>query len=80
MAFRPSSARSLDGQRPRLSVWSLPPAIVLTSLSPVPFGIFTLLFLGVTTYVSLDIGLGVTQLIGGVESPPEALRNIPLFV
>ncbi|KAF6750672.1 chitin synthase III catalytic subunit [Ephemerocybe angulata] len=51
-----------------------------TLSSLIPFGIFTILFLGVTTYVSLDIGLGVTQLIGGVESPPEALRNIPLFV
>ncbi|KAF6746390.1 hypothetical protein DFP72DRAFT_1076404 [Ephemerocybe angulata] len=53
-----------------------------TNLSPPqqPFAIFTLLTLGVTTYASLYIGLGVTQLIGGVESPPEALKNVPLFV
>ena len=44
------------------------------------------LFLGsivvfiVTVYISLDVGLGITTLIGGVSSPPEALKSIPLFV
>ncbi|KAF6750664.1 chitin synthase III catalytic subunit [Ephemerocybe angulata] len=51
-----------------------------TSSSLIPFGIFTIFFLGVTTYVSLDIGLGVTELIGGMSTPPEALGNVPLFV
>ncbi|KAF6750682.1 hypothetical protein DFP72DRAFT_508168 [Ephemerocybe angulata] len=54
--------------------------LTLVHFFVLPFGIFKILFLGVTIYVSLDIGLGVTQLIGGVESPPEALRNISLFV
>ncbi|KAF5341055.1 hypothetical protein D9611_006158 [Ephemerocybe angulata] len=66
-------ARSLD-PRPPIRSHGTPIPISF------PFSIFTILFLGVTTYVSLDIGLGVMQLIGGVESPAEALRNIPLFV
>ena len=31
-------------------------------------------------YISLDIGLGITTLIGGVSNPPEALRSIALFI
>ncbi|KAF6760974.1 hypothetical protein DFP72DRAFT_881922, partial [Ephemerocybe angulata] len=57
-----------------------PPSFPVRTPLQQPFGTFTILFLGVTTYVLLDIGLGVTQLIGGVESPPDALRNISLFV
>ncbi|KAF5341056.1 hypothetical protein D9611_006159 [Ephemerocybe angulata] len=72
--------RSLD--RPSARTGTPIPISFVPPTSPVdaPFGTFMILFLGVTTYVSLDIGLGVTQLIGGVESPPEALRNISLFV
>ena len=35
---------------------------------------------GVTVYISLDIGLGITTLIGGVSNPPESLRSISLFI
>jgi len=31
-------------------------------------------------YISLDIGLGITTLIGGVSNPPEALKSISLFI
>jgi hypothetical protein len=48
--------------------------------SLVPFGIFTLISLGVGIYISLDIALGISTAIGGVASPPESLRNIALFV
>jgi hypothetical protein len=51
-----------------------------TLASLVPFYIFTLITLGVGIYISLDIALGVTNVIGGVSSPPEALRSIALFV
>ncbi|KAF8799889.1 hypothetical protein BYT27DRAFT_7119247 [Phlegmacium glaucopus] len=68
--------------------WSLlANAIVATQVvedgsmsSLVPFYIVTIIALGVTVYISLDIGLGITTLIGGVSTPPEALRSIPLFV
>lgn len=46
----------------------------------VPFTIFTIIFFGVTTYISLDVGFGVTDVIGGVSDPPERLRSIALFV
>jgi len=51
-----------------------------TLASLVPFYIFTIISLAVGIYISLDIGLGVTTTIGGVSSPPEALRSIALFV
>lgn len=51
-----------------------------TLSSLIPFFIFSFLFFGVTTYISLDVGLSVTDLIGGVSNPPERLGNIPLFV
>lgn len=51
-----------------------------TLSSVLPYGIVSLMAFGVTLYISLDIGLGVTSLIGGVSDPPEALKNIPLFV
>ncbi|KDR85909.1 hypothetical protein GALMADRAFT_52946 [Galerina marginata CBS 339.88] len=68
--------------------WSLlANAIVATQVvedgtlsSLVPFHIFTLITLGVGIYISLDIALGVTDVIGGVSSPPESLRSIALFV
>ncbi|KIM35594.1 hypothetical protein M413DRAFT_449642 [Hebeloma cylindrosporum] len=51
-----------------------------TLASLVPFYIFTLITLGVGVYVSLDIALGVTDVIGGVSNPPERLGSIALFV
>ncbi|KAF9478912.1 hypothetical protein BDN70DRAFT_859249 [Pholiota conissans] len=51
-----------------------------TLASLVPFYIFTVITLGVGIYISLDIALGVTTAIGGVSSPPEEIRSIPLFV
>ncbi|KAF8174957.1 chitin synthase III catalytic subunit [Pholiota molesta] len=51
-----------------------------TLASLVPFYIFTLITLGVGIYISLDIALGVTQVIGGVSNPPEEIRSIALFV
>lgn len=40
----------------------------------------TTISLGVGIYISLDLALGLTTVIGGVSDPPEALRSIPLFV
>jgi len=48
--------------------------------SLIPFYIISAIAFGVTVYISLDIGLGITTLIGGVSNPPEALRSISLFV
>jgi len=48
--------------------------------SVIPYGIVTAAALGATLYIALDIGLGVTSLIGGVADPPERLRSIALFV
>ena len=45
-----------------------------------PFYIVSAVAFGVTVYISLDIGLGITTLIGGVSNPPDALRSIPLFI
>jgi len=50
----------------------------MSSLIPFYFG--TIISFGVTVYISLDIGLGITTVIGGVSHPPEALRSIPLFI
>jgi len=50
----------------------------LSSLIPL-YGL-SFIFFGVTVYIALDVGLGITTLIGGVSSTPEALKNIPLFV
>ncbi|KAF5341052.1 hypothetical protein D9611_006152 [Ephemerocybe angulata] len=83
---KPLPSPSLHPTFPRFTIFSTISLSLLRSLRTPrlfldsPFGIFTILFLGVTTYVSLDIGLGVTELIGGVSSPPEDLKNIPLFV
>ncbi|KAF8167210.1 chitin synthase III catalytic subunit [Crassisporium funariophilum] len=48
--------------------------------SLVPFYVFTVICFGVTIYISLDLALGVTQVIGGVSSPPERLGSIAMFV
>lgn len=45
-----------------------------------PYYIFTVIFFAVTTYISLDVALGITTAIGGLSSPPESLHSIPLFV
>jgi Chitin synthase export chaperone len=45
-----------------------------------PLCVIVAVAFGVTVYISLDIGLGITQLIGGVSTPPEALRSIALFI
>lgn len=45
-----------------------------------PYYIFTIIFFAVTTYISLDVALGITTAIGGLSSPPESLHSIPLFV
>jgi len=68
--------------------WSLlANAIVATQVvedgsisSLIPFYIVSAIAFGVTVYISLDIGLGITTLIGGVSNPPEALKSIPLFI
>ncbi|KAH9486153.1 Chitin synthase export chaperone [Psilocybe cubensis] len=51
-----------------------------TLASLVPFYIFTAIALGVGIYISLDIALGVTNVIGGLSSPPSRLGSIALFV
>jgi hypothetical protein len=45
-----------------------------------PYYIFTIIFFAVTTYISLDVALGITTAVGGLSSPPESLHSIPLFV
>jgi hypothetical protein len=68
--------------------WSLlANAIVATQVvedgsmsSLIPFWIVAAIAFGVTVYISLDIGLGITTLIGGVSNPPEALKSISLFI
>ncbi|KIK06332.1 hypothetical protein K443DRAFT_674320 [Laccaria amethystina LaAM-08-1] len=51
-----------------------------TLSSLVPYYIFTIIFFAVTTYISLDVALGITTAVGGLSSPPESLHSIPLFV
>jgi hypothetical protein len=51
-----------------------------TLSSMVPFGIMAVISLAVGIYISLDIALGITDVIGGVSEPPNALRSIALFV
>ncbi|TEB24880.1 hypothetical protein FA13DRAFT_1756768 [Coprinellus micaceus] len=51
-----------------------------TVSSMIPFTIFTIIFFGVTVYIGLDVGLGFTDVIGGLSDPPESIRSIALFV
>ncbi|TFK37354.1 chitin synthase III catalytic subunit [Crucibulum laeve] len=51
-----------------------------TMSSMVPFSIFALAVFGGTTYISMDVALGITQTIGGLSNPPERLGSIALFV
>jgi hypothetical protein len=39
-----------------------------------------LVLFGGTVYIALDVAIGVTDTIGGLSSPPERIRSIPLFV
>ncbi|KAF5380016.1 hypothetical protein D9615_006296 [Tricholomella constricta] len=48
--------------------------------SLVPYYTFAALIFGLGTYLSLDVALGVTNVIGAPADPPEALRSISLFV
>jgi hypothetical protein len=49
-------------------------------LSVQPLMIGAIILFGGTVYISLDIAFGVTGTIGGLSSPPERIRSIPLFV
>jgi hypothetical protein len=51
-----------------------------TLSSLVPFLIMVVISLGVGIYISLDIALGITTVIGGVSDPASDLRSIALFV
>jgi len=51
-----------------------------TMSSLLPFHFLALAFFAVTTYISLDIGLGFTSTLGGLSNPPESLHSIALFV
>ncbi|KAK7453324.1 hypothetical protein VKT23_012003 [Stygiomarasmius scandens] len=50
-----------------------------TMSSLMPFFIFTTAFFIVTMYISLDVGLGFTKVLGPSDDP-SSLRNIPLFI
>jgi len=68
--------------------WSLlANALIATQLvedgtlsSCIPLYIISLAAFGVTVYIALDIGLGITTTVGGVSDPPESLRSISLFI
>lgn len=51
-----------------------------TFSSLLPFGIFTVLFFAVTTYISFDVALVITDTIGRPDGDPRDLHSIPLFV
>lgn len=50
-----------------------------TPSSLIPFYALALAFFAATTYISLDIGLGITSVFGP-SKPLESLGSIPLFV
>ncbi|KAG1726023.1 chitin synthase III catalytic subunit [Suillus paluster] len=50
-----------------------------TLSSIVPFSIISAAFFAATTYISLDVGLTFTQVLG-TSNPPASLHSIPLFV
>lgn len=47
---------------------------------PQPFFLFAIAFLCGTTYISLDVALGVTKTLGGPSNPVQSIRSIPLFI
>lgn len=51
-----------------------------TMASIVPLIIVSLIFFGGTLYIALDVALGITDAVGGLSSPPERIKSIPLFV
>ncbi|KAF8703666.1 hypothetical protein AX14_014155 [Amanita brunnescens Koide BX004] len=51
-----------------------------TPSSLIPFFLFAIIFLCGTTYISLDVALGVTETLGGPSNPVQSIRSIPLFV
>jgi len=51
-----------------------------TMASLAPFFILSALIFGGTLYISLDVALGITQLLGPSSSDPGQLLSIPLFV
>ncbi|KAF8337308.1 chitin synthase III catalytic subunit [Amanita rubescens] len=50
-----------------------------TPSSLIPFYLLTIAILCGTTYISLDVALGVTQTLGGPSNPVQSIRSIPLF-
>ena len=42
--------------------------------------IVAFLLFGLGVYIGLDVGLGFTDVIGGLSNPPDLIRSIPLFV
>ncbi|KAG1727526.1 chitin synthase III catalytic subunit-domain-containing protein [Suillus lakei] len=50
-----------------------------TLSSIVPFSIFSVAFFVATTYISLDVGLTLTHVLG-TSNPPQSINSIPLFV
>lgn len=45
-----------------------------------PYYVLSVLIFRVATYLSLDVGLSVTQAIGAPSNPPDSLQSISLFV
>ncbi|KAJ8078678.1 hypothetical protein PM082_012961 [Marasmius tenuissimus] len=45
-----------------------------------PFSIFAIAFFAATTYISFDVGLGVTDTIGRPATNRQDLHSVPLFV
>ncbi|KAG2066833.1 hypothetical protein BDR04DRAFT_1167369 [Suillus decipiens] len=50
-----------------------------TLSSIVPFSILSIAFFAATTYISLDVGLSITHVLG-TSNPPQSINSIPLFV
>ncbi|KAG2342416.1 hypothetical protein BDR05DRAFT_964366 [Suillus weaverae] len=50
-----------------------------TLSSIVPFSIISVAFFAATTYISLDVGLTFTHVLG-TSNPPQSINSIPLFV
>ncbi|KAG2359589.1 chitin synthase III catalytic subunit [Suillus spraguei] len=50
-----------------------------TLSSIVPFSILSIAFFVATTYISLDVGLTITHVLG-TSNPPQSINSIPLFV
>ncbi|KAG2152535.1 chitin synthase III catalytic subunit [Suillus bovinus] len=50
-----------------------------TLSSIVPFSVISIAFFVATTYISLDVGLTLTHVLG-TSNPPQSINSIPLFV